>query len=83
MDMEEKFASLQEEAGVKTTRLKETWREFQRTREEVYFIIHSKLLNRVSSLRLGTLPLSLPLSLSSCPTRGLTLSKRRQPCRRR
>ena len=35
VDMEEKYASLQEEAVAKKTRLKEVWRESQRTREEV------------------------------------------------
>ena len=39
--MEEKYASLQEEAAAKTSRLKETWREFQKTREEVF--THSSL----------------------------------------
>lgn len=33
--MEEKYATLQEEAAAKTARLKEVWREFQQAKEEV------------------------------------------------
>ena len=33
--MEEKYASLQEEATAKTKKLKEVWRQFQGTKEEV------------------------------------------------
>ncbi|CAI8041548.1 Kinesin-like protein KIF3A [Geodia barretti] len=35
VDMEEKYATLQDEAAAKKTRLKEVWREVQRTREEL------------------------------------------------
>lgn len=35
MDMEEKYATLQEEAAAKSSRLKEVWREFQQAKEEV------------------------------------------------
>ena len=35
VDMEEKYASLQEEAAAKSSRLKEVWREFQQAKEEV------------------------------------------------
>ena len=35
VDMEERYASLQEEAQAKTRRLKEAWRQFQQAKEEV------------------------------------------------
>lgn len=35
MDMEEKYATLQEEATGKTRILKEVWKQFQQTKEEV------------------------------------------------
>ena len=44
VDMEEKYATLQDEAAAKKTRLKEVWREVQRTREEVCSPIYSTSL---------------------------------------
>lgn len=35
LDMEEKYATLQEEAAGKTRLLKEVWKEFQQTKDEV------------------------------------------------
>lgn len=35
LDMEERYATLQEEATAKTTKLKEVWKQFQATKEEV------------------------------------------------
>ena len=35
VDMEERYASLQEEAAAKTRRLREVWRQFQGMKEEV------------------------------------------------
>ena len=36
-DIEERYASLQEEAAGKTERLKEVWKQLQQTKEEVWF----------------------------------------------
>ena len=36
LDIEERYANLQEEAAGKTKRLKEVWKQFQQTKEEVY-----------------------------------------------
>ena len=35
LDIEERYANLQEEATGKTKRLKEVWKQFQQTKEEV------------------------------------------------
>lgn len=35
LDIEERYANLQEEAAGKTKRLKEVWKQFQQTKEEV------------------------------------------------
>ena len=36
-DMEDRYASLQEEAIGKTKKLKEVWKQFQQTKEEVIY----------------------------------------------
>ena len=36
LDIEEKYVNLQEEAAGKTKRLKEVWKQFQQTKEEVH-----------------------------------------------
>ena len=38
LDIEEKYANLQEEAAGKTKRLKEVWKQFQQTKDEVTYI---------------------------------------------
>lgn len=38
LDIEEKYASLQEEAAGKTKRLKEVWKQFQQTKDEVFLL---------------------------------------------
>lgn len=45
MDMEEKYATLQEEATGKTRILKEVWKQFQQTKEEVS--VHNLLYRSV------------------------------------
>ena len=40
LDIEEKYANLQEEAAGKTKRLKEVWKQFQQTKEEVHMYIN-------------------------------------------
>ena len=35
VDIEEKYASLQEEAAAKTARLKDVWKQFQKAKKEV------------------------------------------------
>ena len=43
LDIEERYASLQEEATGKTKRLKEVWKQFQQTKDEVGLIfVHSR-----------------------------------------
>lgn len=43
LDIEERYASLQEEATGKTKRLKEVWKQFQQTKDEVCLIfVHSR-----------------------------------------
>lgn len=71
MDMEEKYASLQEEAAAKSSRLKEVWREFQQAKEEVP-------LPAMAFMYRGNLS---PI-VCSCRTKGRTMYRRERPCRR-
>ena len=44
LDFEERYANLQEEATGKTKRLKEVWKQFQQTKDEVHGVLNSQKL---------------------------------------
>lgn len=50
LDIEEKYASLQEEASGKTRRLKEVWKQLQQTKDEVQCVS----VNKVGAHSCGT-----------------------------
>ena len=44
LDFEERYANLQDEATGKTKRLKEVWKQFQQTKDEVHHVLNSRKL---------------------------------------